>query len=368
MKITKARMFKIDLPLRNAFEVSFGVIKFKRTIILELSNDVGYHGYAECSAFDVPFYNEEFRSGAWALLQEQLLPKIVGHEIKHPDDIYHLFSYIRRNKMCLACVNCALWDLYAKTNRISLTKALGGTKKKVKVGVSIGIQDNPKKLVETVGNYLEQGYHRIKMKIKPGADYEYIKEVREHYPDAMLMADANSAYRLKDLPMLKKLDDLNLIMIEQPLEPGDLIDHATLQSQLKTAICLDESITSLDDAKKMVQLGSGRIINIKVARVGGLGAAKKIQKYARENGIDCWCGGMLDSGVARAENIAIATLPGYTLPNDIAASVRYYDNDIIKPMVTLNGTYVNVPESSGMGFEIDWNNMKRFSKETWALE
>lgn len=368
MKVTQARMFKVDLPLRNPFEVSFGVIKFKRTIILELTDSEGNHGYAECSAFDVPFYNEEFRDGAWELLAKQLLPKVVGHEIDHPDDTEELFSYVRRNKMSKSCVNCALWDLYAQEQGLPLYKAVGGNKEKVEVGVSIGVQASPAKLVEVVRGYLETGYHRIKMKIKPGADYEYIKAVRDEFPDAMLMADANSAYRLKDLPMLKKLDDLNLIMIEQPLEPGDLVDHARLQSELKTAVCLDESVTSLDDAHKMVELGSGRIINIKVARVGGLTAAKQIQAYARDHGLDCWCGGMLDSGVARAENIAAATLPGYTLPNDIAASTRYYDRDIIKPTVELDGTYVDAPQTPGMGFEIDWDNMKRFTVASTTLK
>ena len=206
------------------------------------------------------------------------------------------------------------------------------------------------------------------MKIKPGADYQFIKAVRNEFPEAMLMADANSAYRLKDLPMLQRLDELGLLMIEQPLEPGNLVDHAQLQSKLKTAICLDESILSLADTKKMIQLGSGRIINIKVARVGGLGAAKQIQEYASKHGIQCWCGGMLDSGVARAENVAIATLQGYTLPNDIAASTRYYNQDIIKPVVELDGTYVNVPHQPGLGYEIDWDNMRKFCKAELVLK
>lgn len=368
MKITQARMFKIDLPLRNPFEVSFGVIKFKRTIILELTDSDGNQGYAECSAFDVPFYNEEFRDGAWDLLEKQLLPQVVGKEIDHPDDMYELFNYVRRNNMSKSCVNCALWDLYAKEQGLPLYKAVGGNKEKVEVGVSIGVQSSPAKLVEVVRGYLKTGYHRIKMKIKPGADYEYIKAVRDEFPDAVLMADANSAYRLKDLPMLQKLDELNLLMIEQPLEPGDLVDHAKLQSELKTAVCLDESVTSLDDAHKMVQLGSGRIINIKVARVGGLTVAKQIQAYASEHGLECWCGGMLDSGVARAENIAAATLPGYTLPNDIAASTRYYDHDVIKPTVELDGTYVDAPAKPGMGFDIDWDNMKRFGVQSTTLK
>lgn len=367
MKITQARLFKVDLPLRNPFQVSFGTIKYKRTLILELTDDQGNAGYGECSAFDVPFYNEEFRDGAWQLLSKQLLPLVVGREFNSPDEMYPLVSFVRRNRMSKAAINCALWDLTAKAQGLPLATALGGTKKQVEVGVSIGVQASPKALVETVRGYLDTGYRRIKMKIKPGADYDYLKAVREEFPNAMLMADANSAYRLKDVPLLKKLDELNLIMIEQPLEPGDLVDHAKLQAVLKTPVCLDESVTSLEDARKMVELGSGKIINIKVARVGGLTVAKQIQAFATEHGLQCWCGGMLDSGVARAENLAVATLPGYTLPNDIAASNRYYDLDIIKPTVALNESYVSVPDRPGIGFEIDWENMRKFGKESLTI-
>ncbi|MEE5988748.1 o-succinylbenzoate synthase [Ligilactobacillus equi] len=363
MKITNYRLFKIDLPLRNPFVVSFGTITHKRTLILELTADDGTQGYSECSAFDVPFYNEEFREGAYTLLIDQLLPHIVDHEIDHPDDIYQIFNYIRINKMAISAVNCALWDVYAKQAKQPLAEVLGGVRDKVETGVSIGVQSSPAELVKVVGGYIKEGYRRIKMKIKPGKDYEYIKAVRDAYPDAMLMADANSAYRLEDVDMLKKLDELNLIMIEQPLEPGDLIDHATLQAQLKTPICLDESIVSLDDARKMVQLNAGKIINIKVARVGGFGAAKQIQAYAKKHGIQCWCGGMLDSGVARAGNVAIATLDNYTLPNDIAPCQRYYDNDIIKPLIELDGTFVNVSDKPGIGYDIDFENLERFAIE-----
>jgi O-succinylbenzoate synthase len=361
LKIKEAKLYKVDLPLRDPFETSFARMSFKKCIILELVDENGNSGFGESSAFDVPFYNEEFRAGSWELLKNQLLPKIIGQNISYPDDIYDLFSYIRRNNMSKSAVNCALWDLYARQKGISLARALGGNKTKVETGVSIGVQKSPQKLVTVVGSYLKDGYRRIKMKIKPGKDYEYLAAVREAYPAAMLMADANSAYRLNDLKLLKKLDNLNLIMIEQPLQPGDLVDHAHLQAALTTKVCLDESVTSVDDTKKMIELGSGKIINIKVARVGGLGIAKKIQKLAMENGIECWCGGMLDSGVARAANVAVATLPGYTLPNDIAASRRYYDKDIIKPLVELDGTFVNVSAEQGLGYQIDRQNLEKFS-------
>jgi O-succinylbenzoate synthase len=368
MKIIKAILRKVDLPLRTPFQTSFATMTHKKCIILELQDADGTIGFGESSAFDIPFYNEEFRDGSWELIKNLLLPRILDKEISHPDEIYQLFADIRKNNMSKSAVNCALWDIFSQQNNVTLASALGGIRKRVEVGVSIGIQPSPAKLVEVVGGYLADGYRRIKMKIKPGKDYNYLHAVRTEFPDAMLMADANSAYRLSDIDMLKKLDNLNLIMIEQPLEPGDLVDHASLQKQLKTKVCLDESITSLEDTRKMIQLGSGKIINIKVARVGGLTIAKQIQKLAFKNGIECWCGGMLDSGIARAENIAAATLPGYTLPNDIAASERYYDHDIVTPMIPLNGTHVDVPHKIGMGYDINWDNLKRFTVEQQTVE
>lgn len=361
MKIINAFIRKIDIPLNSPFETSFTRMEFKKCIVLELHDQDGTVGFGESSAFDQPFYNEEFRDGSWELMIKQLLPRVINRKLDHPDDMYELMADIRRNNMTKSAINCALWDIYAKQHHQTLAKALGGNKDEVETGVSIGVQSSPEQLVKTVGGFIRDGYRRIKMKIKPGKDYEYIAAVRDEFPQAMLMADANSAYRLEDVEMLKKLDSLNLIMIEQPLEPGDLVDHATLQANIKTSICLDESITSLDDARKMVQLDSGKIINIKVARVGGLTIAKKIQKYAQEHNVECWCGGMLDSGIARAENVAVATLPGYTLPNDIAASHRYYAEDIIKPTITLTGTYVDVPKGDGMGFDIDRMNLDKFT-------
>lgn len=361
MKIVSAFIRKVDIPFKAPFETSFTSMTSKKCIILELHDTDGTVGYGESSAFDQPFYNEEFRDGSWDLITKQLLPRLMNKEIAHPDDMYSLIADIRKNNMSKSAINCALWDIYAKQHHQTLAEALGGNREKVETGVSIGVQSSAEQLVTVVEGYIHDGYRRIKMKIKPGKDYEYIAAVRDKFPDTMLMADANSAYRLSDVKMLKKLDELNLIMIEQPLEPGDLVDHATLQAQLKTSICLDESVTSLDDARKMIQLKSGRIINIKVARVGGLTIAKQIQTYAKKHDIECWCGGMLDSGIARAGNVAIATLPGYTLPNDIAASGRYYADDIIEPMISLNGTFVDVPKKEGLGYNINCVNLDRFT-------
>lgn len=361
MKVIRANLYQVDLPLRNPFQTSAVYMTAKKTIILELIDQDGTTGYGECAALEFPFYSEEFRAGALSLLKDQLLPLIVGEQIDHPDGTDEIFQHFRKNKMAKSAVNSALWDLYAKQNNESLSKALGGNKSTVETGVSIGIQKSPQDLVNVVDGYLKQGYHRIKMKIRPGQDYDYLKAVRKHFPDANLTADANSAYRLKDVAALKKLDDLNLQMIEQPLEPGDLIDHAELQSQIKTPICLDESIVELSDVRKMAKLGSGKIINIKVSRVGGLTSARKIQATATKYNIQCWGGGMLDAGVQRAQDIAAAALPGYTLANDIAPSSRYFEEDIITPMVVLHGSNINVPNKPGMGYEINWDVLDKYT-------
>lgn len=368
MKIQGAHLYQVDLPLRKPFETSAVYMTAKKTIILAVSDVDGHTGYGECAALEWPYYSEEFRAGAWELLKDQLLPLVIGHEIDHPDDSEQLFRHFRKNKMAKSAVNSALWDLYAKEQGKPLARALGGTKSKVETGVSIGIQDSPAQLVKVVQSYLDEGYHRIKMKIRPGKDWDYLKAVREHFPDATLTADANLAYRLKDAGLLKRLDDLHLQMIEQPLEPGDLIDHAELQDQIKTPICLDESIVELADVRKMAKLGSGQIINIKVSRVGGLTAAKAIQQDALARGIECWGGGMLDAGVQRAQDNAAATLPGYTLANDIAASSRYFDEDIIDPLVELDGTNIDVPKKPGMGFDINWPGLKKFTVQQLEIK
>lgn len=311
MKIDKVVMRQIQMPLKKAFETSFDSMKFKNCLIVEIHDDDGNIGYGECSTFERPYYNEEFIGGAWSLLENFLIPQTLSATIEHPDETTELFSGYRRNEMAKSSINCALWDLYAKENKVPLAKALGGTRDKVETGVSIGIQKDIQSLLDSVKGYIEDGYRRVKIKIKPGKDVEYMTAVREKFGNIMLMVDANSAYSLDDVDTFKKLDKLGLIMIEQPLANDDIVDHAELQSQIKTKICLDESIVTLEDARKAIKLKSCGIINIKVARVGGLTEAKKIQKLGYDNGIDVWCGGMLDSGIARAHNIAIATLQGY---------------------------------------------------------
>lgn len=363
MKITAAHLYKINLPLQSPFRTSFGQMTTKAFTLLVLYDEDGNSGYGECSAFSQPFYTEEFRDSAYLLLKNTLIPMILNQELSSPAQLSSLFATIKRNNMAKAAIDTALWDLYAKRNHQSLARAIGGQKTEVAAGISIGIQPSPELLVANVRQAVKAGYQRVKVKIKPGADYQYLKAVRNEFPHLMLMADANSAYRLKDVDRLKRLDELNLLMIEQPLEAEDLLHHAQLQQQLVTPLCLDESINSLADAQAMEQLGSGRIINIKISKVGGLTAAKMIQAFAKAHQIGCWCGGMLGSGVARAADIAAATLPGYIFPNDISASQRYFAHDIITPEITLNNGKINVPTSSGIGYELAWNIIHHYSIE-----
>lgn len=363
MRITTAHLYKINLPLQTPFITSFGQMITKDFTLLVLNDEDGYSGYGECSAFSFPFYTEEFRDSAYLLLKNTLIPMILNQELTSPAELKDLFTSIRRNNMAKAAIDTAMWDLYAKRNHQSLAKSIGGNKKEILAGISIGIQPSPELLVTKVRQAVKAGYQRVKVKIKPGADYQYLKSVRNKFPHLMLMADANSAYRLRDIDCLKRLDELNLLMIEQPLEADDLLHHAQLQQQLITPICLDESINSLADAQAMEQLGSGRIINIKISKVGGLTIAKKIQSFAQAHQIACWCGGMLGSGVARAVDIAAATLPGYTLPNDISASQRYFAHDIINPEIKLNDGKINVPTIPGIGYELNWSTIHRYSIE-----
>ena len=310
-------------------------------------------GYGECAAFSSPWYSEETCATAWYIIQQFLIPLLFSvDEITHPSELQSLSSQIRRNNMAKSALDCAVWDLYAKERGIALSKALGGTRDKVESGISIGIQDSPDVLLRVVERYIAEGYRRIKIKIKPGKDMAYLHAVRKRFGDIMLMVDANSAYTLNDIELFKEMDELGLLMIEQPLSYDDIVDHAKLQSVMRTAICLDESIHSAEDARKAIELGSMKTINIKVARVGGLTEAKKVHDVCQSHGIPVWCGGMLDSGIARAHNIAIASMPNYELPGDLSASDRYWHQDIVSPLITIDReAMVQVPGGPGIGFE-----------------
>lgn len=362
MKIENIVLRKLNIKFKTPFETSFARMHSKHFIAVEVHSK-DHVGYGDCSAFEHPFYNEETIETAWHMLEKFLIPLVYSmDELRHPEDMSPLFAKIRRNNMAKAALDCALWDLYAKEHGISLSKALGGTRQEVETGVSIGIQDSLDGLLKVIDQYLEEGYRRIKVKIKPGKDLNYLQGIRDRFGDIMLMADANSAYTLSDLNLFKEMDQLNLLMIEQPLSHDDIVDHRQLQSVMTTPICLDESIHSAEDARKAIELGSTKTINIKVARVGGLTEAKKVHDICMANNIPVWCGGMLDTGIARAHNVAVASLPNYKYPGDIPASDRYWHQDVIFPPMKIDArAMIQVPERPGIGFEPDSDLIDRLT-------
>ncbi|WP_418302546.1 o-succinylbenzoate synthase [Lysinibacillus fusiformis] len=354
MEINKITLQRIKLPLKSSFETSFGKVTEKDIIIVKVHSGDKV-GFAESVAMPFPIYNEETTGTVWHMLETYLIPKLLENEIKEPKDFSELFSYIRRNNMAKAALEMAIWDLYSKQKGQTLSTALGGNRSEIEVGVSIGIENNIETLLNKVAGFLEDGYKKIKVKIKPGWDIKPLEAIRKKFGEQIpLMADANSCYSLDDLQLLKELDQFNLMMVEQPLAHDDIIDHAKLQDALTTPICLDESIHSVEDARKAIEINACKIINIKVGRVGGLFEAIRMHNLCEENNIPVWCGGMLETGIGRAHNIAIASLSNFSIPGDTSASSRYFDKDIILPEVKLSkaGTII-VPEQPGIGFEVN---------------
>ena len=354
LNLQTLELIEIGLPLKAPFETSFGTTHERRIMIVRVTDADGAVGYGECTAPEAPFYNHECIETAWAVTVRFIAPMIAGANVHCASDVTRALAPIRGNRMAIGGVEAAVWDLEAKRAVEPLWRLLGGTRSEINCGVSIGLQSSIDVLLEKVRHEVASGYQRIKLKIKPGQDVELVRAVRGEFPDILLSVDANSAYRLEsDVELLKKLDDFDLLMIEQPLTAGDLVDHAKLQRQLQTRICLDESITCLADAKHAIELGACGIINIKLGRVGGHAEAKAIQEYAIQHDIPVWCGGMLESGIGRAHNIAMSTLPGFTLPGDVSASKRYWTEDIIDPPVEVSDKgVISAPKSPGIGFSV----------------
>jgi O-succinylbenzoate synthase len=364
--ISSIELREIRLPLIHFFETSFGRTTERRIILVRVVDRDGAEGWGECTAGEGPFYSDEWTESAWPTLREFLAPMILSREIETAGRVFDLMKNVRGHRMAKAALETACWDLEAKRANVALWKHLGGTRREIPCGVSIGIQDSPEELVEKIEKEVTAGYQRIKIKIKPGWDVDIVRRVREHFAEIGLMGDANSAYALSDAPLFRVLDEFKLMMIEQPLAHDDLFDHAKLQQEIRTPICLDESIRTPADEKHAIQLGACRVINVKLGRVGGHSQAKQVESIARENGIPVWCGGMLESGIGRAHNIAMATLPGFTLPGDVSASARYWKEDIIEPPVTVSsGGTILAPEGSGIGFKI---NLARINRLTVRYE
>ncbi|MCU1275648.1 MAG: O-succinylbenzoate synthase [Bryobacterales bacterium] len=354
MKIERIILRHIRMPLVHFFETSFGRTTEREIVLVEVISE-GVSGWGEVTAGEGPFYNEEWAGSAWLLLRDYAGPRVLGKSFASAADAGPLTEQIRGHRMARGGLEAAIWDLEARLNGQPLWKQIGGgARREIPCGVSIGIQESVPQLLEKIERELAAGYQRIKMKIKPGWDVDVIRQVRERFPSIKLMADANSAYTLQDAAHLKRLDDFYLMMIEQPLAHDDIIDHAELQSKLQTPICLDECIRSAHHAEQAIRMRACGIINIKLGRVGGFREAKRVHDVAQAAHIPVWCGGMLEAGIGRAHNIALSTLPNFTLPGDVSASKRYWKRDIICPPVetTARGT-IEIRDEPGFGYAID---------------
>ncbi|MEM8531206.1 MAG: o-succinylbenzoate synthase [Chloroflexota bacterium] len=353
MHIKRVALYQIELPLVHPFETSFGRESTRTCILVAVHTD-DLVGWGECVAMSGPWYSSETVETAWHVLSDFLIPMTLGQTINEPTDAADWFARVRGHQMARAALENAVWDLAAQDRGVSLTQLLGGTRTEVPVGVSIGIEPTIDTLIDIVAQYVDEGYQRVKLKIKPGWDVAVVRAVRECWPDLLLQVDANSAYTLDDVTTLRELDQFELLLIEQPLHHDDIVDHAALQAQLQTPICLDESIHSPEHARWALNIDACRIINIKVGRVGGLSAARQIHDLCAAHQVPVWCGGMLETNVGRAVNVALATLPNFTLPGDISASARYYQQDVAEPDFVLSAnSMVAVPKGVGIGVTVD---------------
>ncbi len=365
MKIDRVELREIRMPLVHFFETSFGRTTGRRIVLVRVEAE-GLTGWGEVTCGEAPFYSHETPETAWHILRDFLISWALEKPWESPQALAQRFRQARGHNMAKAALENALWDLEAQRQGLPLAQLLGGTRQEILCGVSIGIQNSPQELLERIRQELAAGYLRIKVKIKPGWDLRILDAIRSNFPDIDLMADANSAYTLADLPHLKQLDQFHLMMIEQPLGWNDLVDHARLQREIETPICLDESIHNADDARKAIEIGACKIINVKLGRVGGHTGARQVHGLCVAKGIPVWCGGMLESGIGRAHNIAMSTLPGFTLPGDVSASRRYWQQDIIDPEVEVTARgRIAVPQRPGLGFQ---PNLARIEKLTARRE
>jgi o-succinylbenzoate synthase len=352
MKIKAVTLREIQMPLVHFFETSFGRTYSRRILLVNVHCE-GIEGWAECVASEDPFYSSEWIESAWVTMKHYLIPSLVGQTIEQGREAARLMARVRGHRMAKASLENALWDIEARVKQVPLWKLLGGNRREIACGVSIGIQDSIEQLLEKIETELNAGYRRIKLKVKPGWDLSVLEKVRSRWPEIVLSVDANSAYTLDEVEHLKKFDQFNLLMIEQPLWNDDIYYHARLQRELRTAICLDESIENSRDAASAVESGACRIVNVKVGRVGGFTEAKRIHDVCEANKIPVWCGGMLESGVGRVHNIALSTLENFKLPGDVSASKRYWKEDIIDPEVevTKDG-FIPVSDAVGTGYRV----------------
>jgi O-succinylbenzoate synthase len=352
MKVEAITLRELRMPLKYFFETSFGRAESRRVLLVTAHCD-GIEGWAECVASDTPFFSYEWIETAWVTIRDFLGPALLGMNLKNAGDTAALMSRVRGHNMAKAALENAVWDAESKQKQQPLWKLLGGTLREINCGVSIGIQDSHKQLLEKIETELAAGYQRIKVKVKPGWDLEVLGKIRKRWPEILLSCDANSAYRTGDLDHLRKFDEFKLLMIEQPLWDDDILQHSKLQRELKTSICLDESIRHTRDAETAIELGACRIVNIKVGRLGGFSEAIAVHNVCKQHDIPVWCGGMLETGIGRAHNVALSTLPNFRLPGDVSASQRYWTHDIVEPEIEVSrlGT-ISVSDAPGTGYQI----------------
>lgn len=364
MRIERLLLREVRMRLKAPFETSFGVTQERRILLVESVVD-GVSGWGEVTTVESPSYNYETTDTAWHIISDFIAPRVIGTDLRKASDVVALLASIRGHQMAKAGVENSLWDAEAQLRKVPLAKLLGGTLNEIACGVSLGIRENPEALVRKVEEELGSGYQRIKLKIKPGKDLDFVAAVRKRFPKILLSVDANSAYDLKDSEHLKKLDEFDLLMIEQPLQWDDIHAHSKLQSQLRTAICLDECILNAAHALAAIELRACRIINVKLGRVGGHSSARQIHDICQQHSLPVWCGGMLESGVGRAHNIAMSTLPNFTLPGDVSASRRYWDEDIIEPEVEVtSGGTIHLPKTPGLGYSVKRDLVDRLTVRT----
>ena len=364
MRFDRIELIHIKMILRAPFVTSMGVELDEEHIIVRVDGD-GITGWGESVAEGTPYYSYETVPTAWHVLRDFLIPSVLGKELTSVADAIATYERVRGHNMAKAGLEAALWDAFAKSQNLSLSKMLGGVRSKIDSGVSIGIQESPKVMIQKVAGYLEEGYKRIKIKIAPGNDLHVVEALRKEYPNLQLWVDANSAYSLNDVDIFRKMDQYGLELIEQPLGYNDIYEHSKLQKEIKTDLCLDESVHSLADTQAGIELGSCRIINIKPGRVGGFTESKLIHDYCQKMNVPVWHGGMLESGIGRAGNVALASLPNFTLPGDISSSNRHYLEEIVEPAFLINpdGT-MNVPTGPGIGVEVNFSQLKKMTVRT----
>ena len=364
MKIDQIELREIQMPLVSFFETSFGRTTQRRIILVRVFSE-GVVGYGEATSPEGPFYNHESTGTAWHILRDFVIPRVLLASIEKPEDVAPLLKPIRGHNMAKAAVETAIWDLHARQSEQPLHQLLGGTRRTIDCGVSIGIQESIADLLKKIEQELRAGYQRIKIKIKPGWDLDAVQAIRKEFSRLVLMCDANSAYNLGAIDLFKRLDEFDLLMIEQPLAWNDILDHIQLQRAIQTPICLDESILDAEDARKAIDSGACKIVNIKLGRVGGHAESRRVHDVCEARGIPVWCGGMLEAGIGRAHNIAMSTRDNFLLPGDVSASQRYFHRDIINPEVEVDAQgRIHVLDKPGIGFEPNWQIIETVTVRT----